>query len=157
MITIDKNSEDGIFHLSGVIDENFPTSEVLAYNELKLDFRKIIVVTSVGVREFAKFLQLWGRRSIEFHQASPAMVDAFNTFSVMLGQPAQPERIKSIITDAWCKTCKQDFLIRIRTVNVTYAKLLYFSPGTDCKTCGLALSLREDPKDLFCFLIGGTP
>ena len=157
MISVDKSGDDGVFHLDGVIDDTFPTSELLSYEELKLDLRKIIVVTSIGVREFAKFMQLWGGRNIEFHQASPAMVDAFNTFSIMLGQPAQPERVKSIITDAWCKVCKLDILIRIRTVNVKYSTLLHFHPRTDCKTCGLALTLREDPKDLFCFLIGGPP
>lgn len=135
-----KKSADGRLELSGPINESFAAGKIpLGEGTLRLGFKGVTAINSVGVALFVKFVDSWGARPVEFHECPEILIDALQMLPAMLGPEDNTARIRSFRWPATCaKSCKVQPLI--------LASDLVFQDGdvatrTLCPVCRGALTL----------------
>lgn len=143
-------------HFVGDIDETTDLSAVLALTDrpLRLNFRGVKYVNSIGLGQLIRFSEALAQRDVEFWELSPALVEAVNVMPVVIGGQSKIGRIKSACVPLTCvgrhpvvKT------ILIEDLNIQQGNIAL--PDMTCIKCSMPLGMDEmaDPSDYFFFLV----
>ena len=78
-------SKDGVFFLSGVLDEYADlTALAEAAEPLRLNFKGISRFNSIGIRGLLKFLFAWGAKGLIYEECPSEFVDQANMIPALL-------------------------------------------------------------------------
>lgn len=147
--------KNGTLHLSGALDESSNLSKLVSSTGLlRLNLKDVQSVNSLGLRIFIEAMRALGTRDVEFHECSPAFVEAVNTVPLIVGGQKRVSRIKSVVVPFTCYdghksalvTMIKDVSIDGRTINL---------PKVACPMCKQAVEIEGgmEPEDYFFFLI----
>jgi hypothetical protein len=147
--------ERGIVHLSGHLDETVDFGSLhAAHGALKISFREVISISSIGLAKLMNFVQLLSGRDIEFHECPEILIDAINTIPRLLGPKRDAKIVKSLYFPCSCGTCRREVQQLVLTAQlVTQGRSVFFPPAV-CQHCGTLMRLDADPEDYLAFLFG---
>jgi hypothetical protein len=147
--------EHGIVRLSGHLDETVDFGSLhAAHGALKISFRDVISISSIGLAKLMNFVDLLSGRDIEFHECPEIVVDAINTIPRLLGPKRDAKIVKSLYFPYSCGTCRHEMQQLVLTAQlVTQGRSVFFPPAT-CPRCSTLMRLAADPMDYFAFLFG---
>src|SRR5689334_16178520 len=78
--------KEGIFHLSGILNEYADFSALLTQKEpLRLDMREVTRLNSIGIRNLLKFLADWSPRKFIYLNCPSEFIDQVNMIPALLG------------------------------------------------------------------------
>lgn len=98
-----------IIYLSGVIDENSDFSPLLLeVAPLRLDFKGIQRINSIGVRSWLRFLTQWNDKPMEYHNCPPVIVDQLEIIGALRGIRKRAAFVASAWLPAECAHCRKE-------------------------------------------------
>jgi hypothetical protein len=97
------------FYLAGVINENSDFSSLLAESApLRLNFKGIERINSIGVRSWMRFLTQWNDQPLEYHECSVAIVDQISIISSLRGIRKKAAQVVSAYAPTECLACGRE-------------------------------------------------
>ncbi len=137
---------DGVYHLSGILDEYADFSALIPVSEpLKLNLKGIKQLNSIGIRNMLEFLKKTGSMRIEYYECPSEYVDQINMIPALLGFGEQKGEVKSLFIPFECQKCDhaEDTL---KLIDEVMAEL--GSDGTSiaakCPKCGGEMIVYND-------------
>lgn len=140
---------DGVFYLSGALDEHFEEWEIMPESgKVVLNLAKVTTVNSQGIFLFLKLMKRLSGIDLELHECSPAVVEMINTFPGTLGVPNRPRVVKSILAEYICPGCTREYE---RLIRLTMFGQYTVEGIKICSNCGEKLRPLQNMDDLFVF------
>ena len=142
-------SKDGVFFLSGVLDEYADFAPLTgALEPLRLNLKGIARFNSIGIRGLLKFLYDWGAKGLIYDECPSEFVDQANMIPALLGANKH-----GVVTSAFvpydCRDCDHDAEFLEQTTDLQKA-LAGGQPLTrPCSRCGGTMTVQSDSFFLF--------
>lgn len=143
--------KDGVFHLSGVLNEYADFSPLLAKPEpLKINLRQLSRLNSIGIRNLLKFLSDWGPKAFVFDQCPSEFVDQINMIPALLGTKNHG-KVDTLFVPYECPNCdhEEEILAKAEDYRAA-AKAGGELPTRTCSKCGNQMTVLMD--SFFVFL-----
>jgi hypothetical protein len=143
--------KEGVFHLSGVLNEYADFTPLLQEAEpLRLNIRKVSRLNSIGIRNLLKFLSEWGAKAFTYEECPSEFVDQINMIPAMLGTKAHGQ-VVSLFVPYECGNCdnEEEILADISEYK-GQVKAGEEPPRKACSKCGSPMSVLMD--SFFVFL-----
>jgi hypothetical protein len=129
-------SKDGVFFLSGVLDEYADlTALEEAAEPLRLNFKGISRFNSIGIRGLLKFLFSWGSKGLIYEECPSEFVDQANMIPALLGAKKQGV-ILSLFVPYECTACDFDEEVLSRTSDLQKSLAAGAELTKNCPSCG---------------------
>jgi hypothetical protein len=142
--------KDGVFLLSGVLNEYADFSSLLAQQPpLKLNLRNVSRLNSIGIRNLLKFLADWGPKPFEYHETPSEFVDQVNMIPALLG-PKGHGQIKTLFVPYECTKCDHEAETLCKIEEFEPVKEGNEAPVRKCPKCGGEMAVLTD--SFFVFL-----
>ena len=143
--------KDGVFHLSGVLNEYADFSTLLNRPEpLQLNMRGVSRLNSIGIRNLLKFLSDWGSKAFSYDECPSEFVDQINMIPALLGPKGQG-KVLTLFVPYECDSCDHDeeVLGNIEDFRSSVQAGLG-PPKRRCSKCGEPMTVLTD--SFFVFL-----
>lgn len=142
-------------YLAGHLDETVDFGSLhAAHGALKISFREVMSISSIGLSKLLNFVQALSGRDIEFHECPEIIINAINTIPRLLGPKRDAKIVRSLYFPYSCTSCQSEMQQLVPTAQlVTQGRSIYFPP-TPCPKCGTLMRLDADPEDYLSFLLG---
>ncbi len=124
-----------------------------ATGTVKLNFRYILSVNSIGIVRLIKFMNDHYFMKIEFHECLPEFIALLNMIPRLLGPKEDPKIVKSLYGEFACPSCEKEQITLIETVDLVVSRGDVIVPAMNCDSCGALAKFVDDPSEFFSFLI----
>ena len=142
-------SKDGVFFLSGVLDEYANFAPLVGATEpLRLNLKAISRFNSIGIRCLLKFLYDWGPKSLIYDECPSEFVDQANMIPALLGAQKQGV-ISSLFVPYECRDCDHDEEFLGQTTDLQKTLASGQSLTKPCSRCGGTMAVQSDSFFLF--------
>lgn len=142
--------KDGVFHLSGILNEYADFSPLLAKPApLRLNLREVSRLNSIGVRNLLKFLADWGAKPFLYEQCPSEFIDQINMIPALLGTKGHGE-IVSLFVPYACTACDFEEEVLGSLNDFRAVAQGGDAPQRACGKCGAATTVLTD--SFFVFL-----
>lgn len=119
MSTFTFRVEDDVIFCSGSIDQTFdPDSLTAAGDSVKFNFRKVVSMNSIGVRQFLRLVDRLRGRQVDFQECPPELLAAFSIIPPLLGDEGSPARISSFLMPHTCDKCGDEINVSIKSAEL---------------------------------------
>ena len=143
-------SKDGVFFLSGVLDEYADLSSLTEAKEpLRLNFKGISRFNSIGIRGLLKFLFAWGSKGLIYEECPSEFVDQANMIPALLGAKKQGV-IHSLFVPYECTSCDFDEELLAQTADLQKTLAAEGKLVKSCPSCG---GKMEVPAESFFYFL----
>ena len=143
--------EGDTFFIAGVIDENCTLTDLEPSGQtiLKLNFKGVTKINSIGVREWMRIITLWKDKSIEYHECSTSIVDQLMIVRTLRGAQGKIATVESALLPIECSKCGYEGeVLASRNDYVVNQSLSQID--RKCKNCGHSCDfLHSDFAPLF--------
>ena len=143
---------DGVYHLSGRLDEKFNLDSVLDDRTypIRLNLRHIATMSSAGIAKLMALMRAVGEENFEFHECPAHFIATINLLPRLR---SHPESVKSCYFPHACDPCKSSVDVLIRLQEVRYKGGKISMPRKFCEVCKAQLRHDVALNDFFVFLI----
>lgn len=129
-------SKDGVFFLSGVLDEYADFTTLASATEpLRLNLKDISRFNSIGIRGLLKFLFAWGGKGLIYEDCPSEFVDQANMIPALLGAKKQGV-IVSLFVPYECTSCDHDEEFLAQTADLQKGLTEGSMLTKSCPSCG---------------------
>lgn len=129
-------SKDGVFFLSGVLDEFADLSALVEASEpLRMNLKGVSRFNSIGIRGLLKFLFAWGGKGLIYEECPSEFVDQANMIPALLGTKKQGV-ILSLFVPYECTSCDFDEELLSRTDELQKTLAAGGALTKSCPSCG---------------------
>lgn len=143
--------KDGVFHLSGVLNEYADFSALLGQREpLRLNMKDVSRLNSIGIRNLLKFLSDWGPRAFAYEQCPSEFIDQVNMIPALLGSKNHG-KIDSLYVPYECPDCDNEDEVLAKVTDFAGIHSGSQPPTRTCGKCGGKMSILTD--SFFIFLM----
>lgn len=114
-------------HLSGQIDEYADLSSLLQEKDpLRINFKNVTRLNSVGVRNLLTFIRDWGDRPITYVECPDIVMDQLSMVKDLMGMGQRVAEVESFYAPYACDSCdhETEFLISVADLKSNELKLL---------------------------------
>lgn len=142
--------KDGVYHLSGVLNEYADFGPLLTKAApLRLNMKGVSRLNSIGVRNLLKFLADWGTKAFSYDQCPSEFIDQINMIPALLGTKGHGE-VLSLFVPYECSKC--DFEEEILSPLADFKGVAQGGelPKRKCAKCGSPSTVLTD--SFFVFL-----
>lgn len=144
----------GIVLLAGHLDETVDFGALhSAHGALKISFRDVIGISSIGLAKLMNFVDALSGRDIEFHECPEVLLDSINSIPRLLGPKRDPKIVKSVFFPYACGSCKVETRHLVATAQVVRQGRSIYLPPSACPKCGALMRLGVDPEDYLFFMM----
>jgi hypothetical protein len=146
--------KDGIYHLSGRLDENAIFDSLKATpSPLKLNVGKIMAINSVGIRKFLTFTMDFAPGAMEFFECTPDFIANINVIPQLLGSDEHNACVRSFYIPYVCENCKHIELDLVETELIKVSETGDVELATrNCENCKGMMDLDFEENEYFLFL-----
>lgn len=147
--------KNGFHYLSGRMDEGTTFDSILnAEDPLRLNFGKIQLINSVGIRKFLSFMMDCSQKKIEFHECTPDFMANLSLIPQMTGSEQKEASVVSFYVPYNCESCQEihKFLFTVDNIQLDSEKEIVI-PDKTCPTCNKPMDLDVEKKVYFEFLV----
>ncbi len=142
--------KDGVFHLSGILNEYADFSPLLPKSPpLRLNMKDVSRLNSIGVRNLLKFLADWGTKPFSYDQCPSEFIDQINMIPALLGTKSHGE-IMSLFVPYECLSCDHEEEALCPLADFKGISQGGEAPKRQCPKCGSASTVLTD--SFFVFL-----
>ena len=135
---------DGVFHLSGELNEYADLSSLLTKTPpLRLNLKEVTRINSIGIRNLLKFLTGWGDRAFIYEHCSSEFIDQVNMITSLLG-PHKQGKIASFYVPYECPNCEFEKDIFSEAAPYKQALASGVWPKQQCPDCHSTLDVMSD-------------
>lgn len=143
--------KDGVFHLSGVLNEYADFSPLLGRSApLRLNLRGLSRLNSIGIRNLLKFLADWGASEFVYEECPSEFVDQVNMIPALLGTKRNG-KIKSFFVPFECPKCDFDEEVLTEAPEIIKVRTQGGHVERNCPKCSGAMTIFSD--SFFVFLM----
>lgn len=142
-------SKDGVFFLTGVLDEYADFGPLgSAQDPLCLNLKGIARFNSIGIRCLLKFFYDWGAKGLIFEECPSEFIDQANMIPALLGAKKQGV-IVSLFVPYECADCDHDEEVLAQVADLQKVLSAGQSLTKTCPRCGGTMSVQADSFFLF--------
>lgn len=143
--------KDGVFHLSGVLNEYADFSQLLGKSQpLRLNLKGLQRLNSIGIRNLLKFLSDFGDRELIYEECPSEFIDQINMIPALMGVKKNC-KIKSLFVPLECSACDHEDEVLSEVSALNLAPGATPTPTHTCSKCGGKMSILTD--SFFIFLM----
>jgi len=143
--------KDGVVYATGFLDEYADFDAILSRSEpLVLNMEGVLRINSVGIRNFLKFLNAWGPKSLEYQKCTADFIDQLNMIPAIGGINKQAV-VSSLYVPLECDSCDKELeqLSDIKPYKDAIEKNQEL-PHVKCPECGDSMNVLSE--SFFVFL-----
>lgn len=146
---------EGQWFVVGALDEGVSFEPLKAAKPpVKLNFRGLQSVNSIGLSRLIQFVGNFGYLGIEYHEVPSVLIRMLNAVPSLLGPKGDPRIVKSLNVPFCCASCNTEAEPLVEMGQIQLAGRSVYTSPVPCPRCGLLMQLNEDPTDYFLFLFG---
>lgn len=148
---------DGFHWLSGFMDEHADFKAIKVGPEpLRLNFRRLESINSIGVARFTNFTDSWGTTPVEFHECPIMLLDAMIMLPALLGPEENTGRIMSLNMVFHCAACRSQSTRLLQAKDLTAHGEDVKFPAQSCERCSGAVLVDEVGRELVALFENGA-
>ena len=141
--------KDGVFHLSGVLNEYADFSQLLGQREpLRLNLKGLTRLNSIGIRNLLKFITDFSPCAFVYEECPSEFIDQVNMIPALLGVKNNG-KIKSLFVPFECPTCDHEDEVLSEVSEYTALKSGGSGPAHTCSKCGGKMNVLMDSFFIF--------